>query len=62
MRGCAKIIAWISLIGLMIPAFLFLADKMTQETAKSVMLWATVVWFIAAPIGMWKEDDSQNPG
>ncbi|HOK97003.1 MAG TPA: hypothetical protein PK052_01040 [Anaerohalosphaeraceae bacterium] len=60
MRLCAKLTAWISLIVLVAPAVLFLANAITLETAKNVMLWATFVWFIAAPLAMWKENGGKG--
>lgn len=60
MRLCAKLMAWISLIVLVAPALLFLADKITLEAAKSIMLWATLVWFTAAPLAMWKDNDTRQ--
>lgn len=57
MRYVAKYFALMMLIVLIAPSILYLADKMTLDTAKSVMLLATVLWFIAASLWMWHEEN-----
>ena len=56
MKQSAKYIALITLVFLIAPSILFLAGKMTLDTAKFVMLIATIVWFITAGLWMWHED------
>jgi len=56
MKMIAQIISWISLVVLMVPSVLFLAGKMISlDQVKWVMLLATILWFVTAPIWMWKE-------
>lgn len=59
MRRVAKYFALLMLLVLIAPSMLYLADKMTLDTAKTVMLIATILWFIPAAYWMWPED---NPG
>ena len=55
MKIIAQIISWICLIVLMVPSVLFLAGKMTSlDQVKLVMFLATILWFITAPLWMWK--------
>ena len=57
----AKIISWISLIALIAPSVLFLAGRMELPQVKSIMLIATIVWFVSGTMWMWpKESDSSS--
>ena len=55
MRTLLIAISVLSLIALMLPSILFLAGSMSLDTAKWIMLLATVVWFAAATPWMWKQ-------
>lgn len=62
LRTIAKVISWLSLVALIIPSVLFMADRMDLAAMKMWMMVATVVWFIFASLWMWNEDDQeQNP-
>jgi hypothetical protein len=52
----AKIVALIALVVLTVMAILFLAGVMELEQVKQTMLVATVFWFIAATLWMWKDN------
>lgn len=56
MRQVSKYIALVMLLVLIAPSILYLAGSMTLNTAKTVMLIATVLWFIFATLWMWHED------
>lgn len=56
MRQIAKYFALLMLIVLIAPSILYLAGKMTLDTAKWVMLLATILWFIPATLWMWHEE------
>jgi hypothetical protein len=61
MRFIAKIIALLSLLLLTIPSVLFLAGKMELDTVKTIMIVATVIWFVSASYWMWpRASDSQE--
>ncbi len=47
MRKLMIIVALLSLVLLMLPSILFLAGRMELDTAKWIMLVATVFWFAA---------------
>lgn len=47
MRTILIVVAVLSLVVLMLPSILFLAGRMELDTAKWIMLVATVVWFAA---------------
>ena len=52
----AKVISWISLGVLIVPAILFLTGTMELDTVKLMMLIATIVWFTSASVWMWKNE------
>jgi len=54
MRTILIVVAVLSLVLLMLPSILFLADQMELDTAKWIMLGATVVWFAAGTPWLWK--------
>jgi len=54
MRTILIVVAVLSLVLLMLPSILFLADRMELDTAKWIMLGATVVWFAAGTPWLWK--------
>jgi hypothetical protein len=53
-----KIISLLALVALVIPSFMYLADKISLEQVKNAMLIFTVVWFITASVWMWKNDSA----
>ncbi len=55
MRQLSKYFALLMLVVLIAPSILYLAGKMTLPTVKTVMLLATILWFAAATVWMWKE-------
>ena len=54
MRTLLFVVAVLSLVLLMLPSILFLAGRMELDTAKWIMLLATVVWFVAGTSWLWK--------
>jgi len=54
MRTLLIVVAVLSLALLMVPSILFLAGRMELDTAKWVMLAATVVWFATGTPWLWK--------
>ena len=59
MKQCmAKYIALVSLVLLIVPSVLFLMHHMELQTVKTIMLIATIIWFISATLWMWKENDA----
>jgi hypothetical protein len=54
MRAILIIVSVLSLVALMLPSILFLAGRMELDTAKWIMLLATVVWFAAATPWLWR--------
>lgn len=55
MRPILRIVSILSLIALIVPSVLFLAGRMELDTAKWLMVLATVVWFVTATPVMWRE-------
>lgn len=54
MRTLLIVVAVLSLVLLTAPAILFLAGRMQLDTAKWVMLAATIIWFATATPWLWK--------
>ena len=54
MRTAFIVISVLSLVVLMAPPILFLAGRVNLDTAKWIMLVATVLWFAAATPWLWK--------
>jgi hypothetical protein len=56
MRLILRIVSLLSLLGLILPSFLFLTGHVTDlNQVKWYMLIATVIWFATATPVMWKE-------
>ena len=54
MRTILIVVAVLSLVLLMLPSILFLAGRIELDTAKWVMLLATVLWFATGTPWLWK--------
>ncbi len=52
MKRLAQIISYLALLATLLPALLFFADKLELPMAKTSMLAAAVVWFVATPFWM----------
>ena len=52
MRSAARLVSALALLGTILPAVLFMADKAPLETVQLWMLIATVAWFASAPLWM----------
>jgi hypothetical protein len=56
MRLILRIVSLASLLGLILPSFLYLIGQVTDlDKVKWAMLIATVIWFATATPVMWKE-------
>ncbi len=56
MRLLLRIVSLLSLLGLILPSFLYLIGQVTDlDKVKWYMLIATIVWFATATPIMWKE-------
>ncbi len=51
-----KLISWISLVALIVPAIAFLAGSMELDQVKTIMLISTVIWFVTAAMWMWGKE------
>ena len=54
MRTILIVVAVLSLVLLMLPSILFLAGRIELDTAKWIMLLATVLWFATGTPWLWK--------
>ncbi len=60
MKQALQIISLIALCLTIFPALLFFAGQMELDAVKWLMLAATAVWFIATPLWMGREEQSQQ--
>ncbi|AQT68086.1 hypothetical protein STSP2_01241 [Anaerohalosphaera lusitana] len=57
LKKIAQIVSWICLAVLILPSALYLTGSISSlQSVKLAMIVATVVWFISAPLYMWKEN------
>jgi hypothetical protein len=52
MRRALKIASALALAGIVAPPILYFNGSLAHDTVSSVMLLATVVWFVATPFWM----------
>lgn len=57
MRPLAKTLGLLALAGTIVPAALFMFKLMPLEIVKAVMLAATVVWFVTAPLWIGRNQE-----
>jgi nitrate/nitrite transporter NarK len=60
LRKIAQLVSWLSLVALVAPSLMFLAGKMELDRVKTIMLFATIVWFISASLWMWNSQDEKQ--
>jgi hypothetical protein len=60
MKLIAKIVALTSLLLLTLPSLLYLEGRLSLDTVKPVMIFATIVWFLSASYWMWPDVDTEN--
>jgi hypothetical protein len=51
-RRILQIVSWTALAGTILPSCAFLAGQMDNDTVNTIMLAATVAWFVATPLWM----------
>ncbi len=49
-RRIIQIISWLALIGTIVPSALYLAGRIDLDQSKWLLLVATIVWFVTAPL------------
>lgn len=52
MRLVFQLLSWIALAGVAVPSFVFLGGKISLDSVKSIMLGATILWFLSSFIRM----------
>lgn len=58
MIAVARLVSWLALAATIVPAMLFLNDRMTLDRTQLWMLVATIAWFATAPLWMDRRDAS----
>ncbi|RKY24927.1 MAG: hypothetical protein DRP62_02580 [Planctomycetota bacterium] len=58
LQKTAKLVSLLSLLALITPSLCFLAGFGNLPQIKWIMLTATIVWFITAPMYMWKNNSN----
>ena len=56
MTFAAKIISWISLAVLTVPSLMLAFGRLELDQVKTLMMIATIIWFVTASAWMWKND------
>lgn len=51
-----KIVSWLTLAVVLVSPFTFLSGKIELDVLKTILWFATIVWFVSASLWMWKED------
>jgi len=59
MRRILQLISWISLAATIVPAILYSNDKIPLDVLKTIMLAATICWFISTSLWMGRKDSSK---
>jgi hypothetical protein len=61
-RYSLQAISWLALAATILPSLAFLGGRLPLDTAQSIMLLATIVWFTATPfwMGTGKEEASES--
>ena len=52
MRIVFQILSWLALAGTLLPSVMFLGGVLELDKVKTVMLVATMVWFVCTPVWM----------
>jgi hypothetical protein len=52
MRKALQIVSWLALAGIVVPPFLYFHRTLAHDALKTVMLVATIVWFVTTPFWM----------
>jgi hypothetical protein len=52
MKRITQLLSLIALAATILPAAMYMADRIDLPTVKTTMFMATVVWFIATPLWM----------
>ena len=61
-RRLLQLISWLALAGTIVPSVLFLAGSMELDPTQWLMLLATIVWFVATPLWMGREEGERAEG
>jgi hypothetical protein len=60
LQKTAKLVSLLSLLALIVPSLCFLAGFGNLPQIKRVMLASTIIWFITAPMYMWKNNSDSK--
>jgi hypothetical protein len=58
MKKLLQLVSCLALAGIVIPPILFFEGQLAHDVVKTVMLAATVLWFVATPF--WMNDRSRT--
>jgi hypothetical protein len=54
-RRLLQVASWVALAGMIAPALLFLAGRISLDQSKEGLLVATIAWFLVTPLWMGRE-------
>ena len=61
MKSIIQLISYMGIVVLIIPSILFLGGKMEQlESVKTIMLVATIIWFVMSALLVWSLDKKSS--
>lgn len=55
MKLFLKILSYLALAGIIVPAILYLAGNLEKPTMSNIMLGATILWFATVPFWMGRK-------
>ena len=61
MRRILQIVSWVACAATILPSVMYLLNKADLAQVKWLMLLATIVWFVATPLWMGREDGNLAP-
>jgi purine-cytosine permease-like protein len=54
-RRICQVVSWLALLGAIVPGVAYLLHALDLDTAKLAMMVATVIWFVATPLWMGRQ-------
>ncbi|MGE4285469.1 MAG: hypothetical protein AB7F23_02515 [Phycisphaerae bacterium] len=55
LKLATKIVSWLTLAVVLISPFTFITGTIELPALKSILWFATIIWFVTASSWMWKE-------
>jgi hypothetical protein len=59
-RRIIQIVSWLALAGAIVPSLLYLGGAVDLDQSKRLLLVATIVWFVTAPLWIGREGPKER--